>query len=75
MARNRVRFPSLAAPLVALTAALALTAGCGGSDTSDSSSGDGGHPHDGAPVVVATTTWEGAFAKAAGAKDVKVIAP
>lgn len=75
MARNRVRFPSLAAPLLALTAALALTAGCAGSDASDASSGDSGHPHDGAPVVVATTTWEGAFAKAAGAKDVKVIVP
>ncbi|WP_395365701.1 hypothetical protein ACHGLA_32410 [Streptomyces sp. YH02] len=27
------------------------------------------------PVVVATTTWEGAFAKAAGAEDVTVIVP
>ncbi|WP_406270281.1 metal ABC transporter substrate-binding protein [Streptomyces sp. NBC_00191] len=69
MARNRVRIASL----LALTTVLALTAGCGGS--SDASSKDDGHPHDGAPVVVATTTWEGAFAKAAGAKDVKVIVP
>ena len=69
MARTRVRIASL----LALTTALALTAGCGGS--SDASSKDDGHSHDGAPVVVATTTWEGAFAKAAGAKDVKVIVP
>ena len=69
MARNRVRLACLFAPL---TAVLLLTVGCG---SSDAKPGDGGHAHDGAPVVVATTTWEGAFAKAAGAKDVKVIVP
>jgi zinc transport system substrate-binding protein len=41
-----------------------------------SSAGDkhdhGGHDH---PTVVATTTWEAAFAKAAGAEDVTVIVP
>lgn len=71
MARTRVRLASL----LALTAALtALVTGCG--------SGDGSTPKDGAPahrggkpVVVTTTTWEGAFAKAAGAEDVKVIVP
>ncbi|MFB7784733.1 metal ABC transporter solute-binding protein, Zn/Mn family [Streptomyces vinaceus] len=71
MARTRVRFASL----LALTAALtALVTGCG--------SGDGSTPKDGAttprggkPVVVVTTTWEGAFARAAGAEEVKVIVP
>ncbi|MEU7551934.1 zinc ABC transporter substrate-binding protein [Streptomyces sp. NPDC044571] len=73
MARTRVRIPSL----FALSAALLLTAGCG----NDASTGagkdghDGKQPHDGKPVVVVTTTWEGAFAKAAGAEDVKVIVP
>ncbi|MET8678849.1 zinc ABC transporter substrate-binding protein [Streptomyces sp. NPDC004647] len=69
MAPNRVRF----APFLALTASLALTAGCGSSDASPSD--EGKNPRDGAPVVVATTTWEGGFAKAAGADDVKVIVP
>ncbi|MCX4820490.1 metal ABC transporter substrate-binding protein [Streptomyces sp. NBC_01142] len=72
MARNRVRIRIASLfPFLALSAGVALTAGCG---TADDPSG-GKHPHDGAPVVVATTTWEGAFAKAAGAKDVKVIVP
>ncbi|MCP3820888.1 metal ABC transporter substrate-binding protein [Streptomyces sp. A3M-1-3] len=71
MARNRVRFTSL----LALSAALALVTGCGSDSDSGSSTKDGKHPHDGKPVVVATTTWEGAFAKAAGAEDVTVIVP
>ncbi|MFJ7157001.1 metal ABC transporter solute-binding protein, Zn/Mn family [Streptomyces sp. NPDC101118] len=73
MARTRVRIPSL----LALSAALLLTAACG-NDASDGAVKDGhddGHPHDGKPVVVVTTTWEGAFARAAGAEDVKVIVP
>ncbi|MEV7414678.1 ABC transporter substrate-binding protein [Streptomyces sp. NPDC089919] len=69
MARTRVRIPSLA-----LTAALAavalLTAGCGDSD--DDAEGTGAA--DG-PRVVVTTSWEGAFAKAAGARNIKVIVP
>ncbi|MFV5997803.1 ABC transporter substrate-binding protein [Streptomyces sp. NPDC056231] len=70
MACSRGRITSL----LALSAALALVAGCG---KNASSSGDGGdkREHDGKPVVVVTTTWEGAFAKAAGAEDVKVIVP
>ncbi|WPW26761.1 ABC transporter substrate-binding protein [Streptomyces atratus] len=68
MARTRGRSSSL----LALSAALALVAGCG---NDASSSGDGGDKHDGQPVVIVTTTWEGALAKAAGAEDVKVIVP
>ncbi|WP_329462311.1 metal ABC transporter solute-binding protein, Zn/Mn family [Streptomyces sp. NBC_01431] len=75
MAHPRVRIPSLLA--LSLGAALVLaTAGCGSSGDSGKSaapSSDGKQTS--APVVVATTTWEGAFAKAAGAKDVKVIVP
>ncbi|TDU74574.1 zinc ABC transporter substrate-binding protein [Streptomyces sp. KS 21] len=66
MARTRVRLASL----LALSAALALVTGCGNGNTA---SKDG--PPGGKPVVVVTTTWEGAFAKAAGAEDVKVIVP
>ncbi|OEU86913.1 ABC transporter substrate-binding protein [Streptomyces abyssalis] len=68
MALNRVRFSSF----LALSAAISLTAGCGGSSGSASNGGD---EKGKGPVVVATTTWEGAFAKAAGAEDVKVIVP
>ncbi|NJQ01179.1 zinc ABC transporter substrate-binding protein [Streptomyces zingiberis] len=80
MARTGVRIT----PLLALTlgAGLVLTAtGCGGesspagSSAASSASGDGAKQGDspGGPVVVTTTTWEGAFAKAAGAEDVEVI--
>ncbi|MFD0372445.1 ABC transporter substrate-binding protein [Streptomyces sp. NPDC127114] len=71
MARTRVRFVSLVA-LVALSAVVPLLAGCGSEDAPDPRKpGAGGR----GPVVVATTTWEGAFAKAAGAEDVTVIVP
>ncbi|WP_432074102.1 metal ABC transporter solute-binding protein, Zn/Mn family [Streptomyces wuyuanensis] len=73
MARTRVRTARIAS-LVALSAALPLLAGCGGEDTSASSGADH-KAADEKPVVVATTTWEGAFAKAAGADDVTVIVP
>ncbi|MEU8842047.1 zinc ABC transporter substrate-binding protein [Streptomyces roseus] len=73
MARTRVRFASLLALSAALTA---LVAGCGAGGDSDTASKDGtAGRHGGRPVVVVTTTWEGAFAKAAGAQDVKVIVP
>ncbi|MEU0403516.1 zinc ABC transporter substrate-binding protein [Streptomyces sp. NPDC006197] len=76
MARTRVRTPRIArvTPLVALSAALPLLTGCGDEGTSSSGTEDhkaAGHK----PVVVTTTTWEGAFAKAAGAEDVTVIVP
>ncbi|MET8750816.1 zinc ABC transporter substrate-binding protein [Streptomyces sp. NPDC004667] len=74
MARTRVRTSSL----LALSAALSLVAGCGdGSGAVADARARGGAPAPGKdrPVVVVTTTWEGAFAKAAGAQDVKVIVP
>ncbi|MFB7183339.1 metal ABC transporter solute-binding protein, Zn/Mn family [Streptomyces sp. NPDC056257] len=77
MARTRGRIPSL----LALSAAVLLTAGCGDDGgTGSGAAGDSPAPA-GAPaakekpVVVVTTTWEGAFARAAGAQDVKVIVP
>ncbi|OPC84122.1 ABC transporter substrate-binding protein [Embleya scabrispora] len=70
MARIRVRFISL----LALSVGLALTAtGCG-DDSSDDKGGGKGSGKKG-PAVVVTTTWEGAFAKAAGAENIKVIVP
>ncbi|MEU3060506.1 zinc ABC transporter substrate-binding protein [Streptomyces subrutilus] len=76
MARTRVHLTSL----LALSAALALVTGCGsGSDpkAADRTPAASGSPATGKdkPVVVVTTTWEGAFAKAAGAEDVEVIVP
>ncbi|MFB6615880.1 metal ABC transporter solute-binding protein, Zn/Mn family [Streptomyces sp. NPDC056367] len=76
MARTRVRISSL----LALSAALALATGCGSSTDPEPAGGgsvNAGGPASGkdGPVVVVTTTWEGAFAKAAGAEDVKVIVP
>ncbi|MFF5013602.1 metal ABC transporter solute-binding protein, Zn/Mn family [Streptomyces sp. NPDC001165] len=75
MARIRVRIVRVpSAVTLSLVTALALTATACGSDKADS--GDKtANKNGGAPVVVATTTWEGALAKAAGAKDVKVIVP
>ncbi|MFF1556105.1 metal ABC transporter solute-binding protein, Zn/Mn family [Streptomyces sp. NPDC058279] len=76
MARTRCRITSL----LALSAALALVTGCGNS-TDPKPAGDApataGAPAAGKdkPVVVVTTSWEGAFAKAAGAGEVKVIVP
>ncbi|MFD4372346.1 metal ABC transporter solute-binding protein, Zn/Mn family [Streptomyces sp. NPDC058486] len=71
MARTRVRHPRIA-PLVALSAALPLLTGCGGEEAASSGTSDA---KNGKPVVVVTTTWEGAFAKAAGAEDITVIVP
>ncbi|MEU4147658.1 metal ABC transporter solute-binding protein, Zn/Mn family [Streptomyces parvulus] len=82
MARTSVRIT----PLLALSLGAALlpaATGCGAdSDTSASSassassSGAGGGAAGGdSPVVVATTSWEGAFARAAGAEEVTVVVP
>lgn len=71
MARIRAR----CTPLVALSAGTVLVltaAGCGGESSSSSSGSKPGEKGAG-PVVVATTSWEGAFAKAAGAEDVRVV--
>ncbi|MFB7573449.1 metal ABC transporter solute-binding protein, Zn/Mn family [Streptomyces sp. NPDC056165] len=77
MARTRDRITTVLA--LTLSTALTLTAtGCGSENTSSSSSSGvqpAGRNEDAPVVVVATTSWEGAFAKAAGATDVKVIVP
>ncbi|MEU3095333.1 zinc ABC transporter substrate-binding protein [Streptomyces sp. NPDC006967] len=75
MARIRVRIAPVPSVLaLSLSTALVLAATACGSDKADSADTKGSK-NDDAPVVVATTTWEGAFAKAAGAEDVKVIVP
>ncbi|WP_369381642.1 ABC transporter substrate-binding protein [Streptomyces sp. cg36] len=66
---RRVRVPSLLA--LSIGAGLVLS-GCGDDDSPSDQASAG---HGGKPVVVATTVWEGAFAKAAGIDDVKVIVP
>ncbi|GAA0665568.1 hypothetical protein GCM10010193_16210 [Kitasatospora atroaurantiaca] len=70
MARNRV----LVRPLVALSAGLLLLTACGSSKSGTTADAAATAQAKG-PVVVATTTWEAALAKAAGAKDVKVLVP
>lgn len=65
LARNRFARHRFGA--VALIAAALAAAGCG-TDGHD-------HAEHGGPHVVATTGWEAAFAKAAGATDVTVIVP
>lgn len=70
MARTRVPRTSLLA--LTLCAGLAVsTAGCGDDESGSDGAGSGTET----PAVVVTTTWEGAFAKAAGAKDLAVIVP
>ncbi|KPC63918.1 metal ABC transporter solute-binding protein, Zn/Mn family [Streptomyces chattanoogensis] len=70
MAHIRLLVRPLAA-VTALSAGLALLTGCGdGSGTSGASG-----PAASGPVVVATSTWEAALAKAAGAKNVTSIVP
>ncbi|PCG87469.1 ABC transporter substrate-binding protein [Streptomyces sp. WZ.A104] len=70
MARTRVRITSL----LTLSAALALVTGCA-DGTGPKAADDARAAAKDKPVVVVTTTWEGALAKAAGAEDVKVIVP
>ncbi|WP_055627210.1 metal ABC transporter solute-binding protein, Zn/Mn family [Streptomyces hirsutus] len=75
MARTRVPITSVLA-LTVSTVLLLTTTGCGGEGEPSSSSGaKPAAKNEDAPVVVATTSWEGAFAKAAGAEAVKVIVP
>ncbi|MEU0374929.1 zinc ABC transporter substrate-binding protein [Streptomyces sp. NPDC006283] len=77
MARIRVRIARVPSVLaLSLSTALVLTATACGSGKADSAdTRTSGKKNGDAPVVVATTTWEGALAKAAGAKEVKVIVP
>ncbi len=51
-----------------------LASGCGSTDD-PAPTGSGGTTADQGPKVVASTSWVGAFAKAAGVTDVTVIAP
>ncbi|MFY1692899.1 ABC transporter substrate-binding protein [Plantactinospora sp. WMMB782] len=68
-----MRFTRLAALTAsALTLAL-LTTGCGGTD--DEPSGEAAAPAAGGPKVVASTSWVGSLAKAAGVTDITVVAP
>ncbi|SIO89842.1 metal ABC transporter solute-binding protein, Zn/Mn family [Nocardiopsis sp. JB363] len=67
MASHRGRVHALA-----LTGTALLLVGCATSEGGDTS--DANVDAD-TPVVVATTTWQGAFATAAGAQDVTVIVP
>ncbi|MEU6483574.1 zinc ABC transporter substrate-binding protein [Streptomyces sp. NPDC046887] len=75
MARIRVRIPTRRTlpAVLALSAAAALVSGCANDEPAAKAKGKG-TGKDG-PRVVVTTTWEGAFAKAAGAKDIEVIVP
>lgn len=56
---------------IAAAVAAALTA-CG---STDDATGQNGKKTAGGPKVVAASTWEAAFARAAGARDVSVIVP
>lgn len=73
MAYVRVLFRPVAA-VTALSAGLVLLTGCG--DGASSGKGDGEKAgKSSGPVVVATSSWEAALAKAAGAKNVTSIVP
>ncbi|MDK1473161.1 ABC transporter substrate-binding protein [Streptomyces sp. 549] len=89
MARTRVRIPALLAlsAALALTTAACGTDESPAAQPETTSDGKEGGTSDGTsdgkadgkaeagPKVVVTTTWEGAFAKAAGAEDIDVIVP
>ncbi|MER5862462.1 zinc ABC transporter substrate-binding protein [Kitasatospora sp. NPDC002040] len=63
------RLPFRPVLALSLSAGLLVLTGCG------SSADTAAAPKAGGPVVVATTAWEAALAKAAGAKEVKVLVP
>ncbi|MEU5209944.1 zinc ABC transporter substrate-binding protein [Streptomyces sp. NPDC020742] len=71
MAHLRVLFRPVAA-VAALSAGLVLLTGCGGDS---GTAGGGGKADKKGPVVVATSSWEAALAKAAGAENVTSIVP
>ncbi len=59
-----------------MSAGLLLLTACGGSGASDAAkAGSSAGTGSSGPVVVATSSWEAALAKAAGAKNVKSIVP
>lgn len=70
MARFRPLTAGITVTTSVVVAASVLLGGC--SSSASEHTHDHGHAH---PRVVATTTWEAAFAKAAGAEEVKVIVP
>ncbi|MFE3883690.1 ABC transporter substrate-binding protein [Streptomyces lydicus] len=75
MAHVRVLFRPLAA-VTALSAGLLLLTGCGdGSGKAGTDRAGGAGSASSGPVVVATSSWEAALAKAAGAKNVKSLVP
>lgn len=59
--------------IAALAGVLAFAVGCGAQDSTEP--GGAGAPDVSGKKVVAASTWEAAFAKAAGAKDISVIVP
>lgn len=59
------------APALALSGTVLLLAGCASSE----GSAEAGTPDAEGPAIVVTTTWQGAFATAAGAEDITVIVP
>ncbi|MEU9121048.1 ABC transporter substrate-binding protein [Streptomyces sp. NPDC048506] len=70
-----VRFPLRpVAAVTALSAGLVLLTGCGDGTSSGKGEGEKAGKSSG-PVVVATSSWEAALAKAAGAKNVTSIVP
>ncbi|MFH8682871.1 ABC transporter substrate-binding protein [Streptomyces lydicus] len=74
MAHVRVLFrPAVA--VTALSAGLALLTGCGGNGGTDTSAGSSRPAAATGPEVVATSTWEAALAKAAGARNVRYLVP
>ncbi|MCK8680029.1 metal ABC transporter substrate-binding protein [Streptomyces lichenis] len=77
MARIRVRIPTRRTlpAILALSAAAALVSGCANDEPAGQAQGKEKRTEKDGPRVVVTTTWEGAFAKAAGAKDIEVIVP
>lgn len=52
-----------------------LLAACGNAAATPAAEHMHEHNHDNGPVIVASTSWVGAFAKAAGADEIMVIAP
>ncbi|WP_432144491.1 ABC transporter substrate-binding protein [Streptomyces sp. bgisy084] len=66
------RIRGLVRPLTALSAGLLLISGCGSAPEKTAATSDKASS---GPVVVATTVWEAALAKAAGAKQVTSLVP
>ncbi|MGH3798615.1 MAG: hypothetical protein ACRDTD_00495 [Pseudonocardiaceae bacterium] len=70
-----MRSPRLALATVLLALLAFLLSACGSAEQPTQGSGAAGGPDGGSPIVVASTSWAGAFATAAGARDVTLVAP